>query len=233
MLTKNTGLLIKTKILKDNHLLIKLLTSDDIIISGLVFGGNSSKRKSIYQVGYFIEYIEQIKNINNLPSINAEISKPLITSIFDDKFKSFSILALISIVNIGLYEGQKISGIFNSLRDLIIKINKQKAWLKDYCYWSFDYLKLLGYEVDHLNNDNMKFFNLNTLIFQNKYLDKDSIVFPHELFCKKGKITLETIKAFFIIFNRIFLNNHLHNSYNDMPNDYIRFQKSVMKKLNK
>ena len=79
----------------------------------------------------------------------------------------------------------------------------------------------------------MKFFNLNTLIFQNKYLDKDSIVFPHELFCKKGKITLETIKAFFIIFNRIFLNNHLHNSYNDMPNDYIRFQKSVMKKLNK
>ena len=65
MQSKNLGILIYTKPIKDFDLFIKVLSSNDIIINGIVYGGNSSKKKIIYQPGYFIEYIQFQKNIRS------------------------------------------------------------------------------------------------------------------------------------------------------------------------
>ena len=61
----------------------------------MVYGGNSSKKKLIYQIGYFIEYSIFQKNKNIVPTFNAELTKPFIISIFNDKHKSLSLLAII------------------------------------------------------------------------------------------------------------------------------------------
>ena len=51
------GLIFYTKNIKDNDLYMKVLSSNDYVNSGIVYGGNSSKKKSIYQKGYFIDFI--------------------------------------------------------------------------------------------------------------------------------------------------------------------------------
>ena len=49
---KYQGLILFVKKIKDNDLFIKILAKNDEIFSGLVYGGNSSKKKNIYQSSF-------------------------------------------------------------------------------------------------------------------------------------------------------------------------------------
>ena len=106
---KVEGIIIYSKLIKDNDLFIKVLTKEDKLISGLVFGGNSSKKKIIYQVGYFIEFSLNTKNSNFISFSNACLSKPFISNILLDKFKSYALISIISLLNLSIVEGQKIT----------------------------------------------------------------------------------------------------------------------------
>ena len=88
MQSKNLGLIVYTKPINDYNLYIKILSDHDDIVSGLVYGGNSFKKKSTYQIGYFIEFNQLSKNINSITSIKGEITSPFIGEIFNNKFKS-------------------------------------------------------------------------------------------------------------------------------------------------
>ena len=76
MIDKDEGIIVFSKKIKDNDLFIKILSSNDKIISGIVYGGNSSKKKMIYQTGYFIEFTVFQKNKNTAPTFKAELKKP-------------------------------------------------------------------------------------------------------------------------------------------------------------
>ena len=45
MLNKSKGIIFYSKLIKDNDLYIKVLSSSDEVKSGMVYGGNSSKKK--------------------------------------------------------------------------------------------------------------------------------------------------------------------------------------------
>ena len=64
MTDKLKGLIFYSKNIKDNDLFIKILSSKDEVNQGIVYGGNSSKKKLIYQKGYFIDYSLFQKNTN-------------------------------------------------------------------------------------------------------------------------------------------------------------------------
>ena len=50
----NFGILLYRKVIKQNDLFVKILSKDDQLITGIVYGGNSSKKKNIYQIGYYL-----------------------------------------------------------------------------------------------------------------------------------------------------------------------------------
>ena len=45
MQNKTFGILLYKKIIKENNLFVKILSENDEIITGIVYGGNSSKKK--------------------------------------------------------------------------------------------------------------------------------------------------------------------------------------------
>ena len=144
MYNKNIGIIIYIKKIKDNDLFIRILSENDNIVSGIVYGGNSSKKRFTYQLGYLIEFNQLRKNSNSLNSINGEIISPYVANIYNDKFKSFSLLAIISILNECIYEGAKTSGLFLSVKNLINFINLNKNWLSNFCVWLLYLLKLVN-----------------------------------------------------------------------------------------
>ena len=233
MLNKKIGIIIFTKLIKDNDLYIKIFSDNDDIISGIVYGGNSSKKRLIYQLGYFIEFYQKFKNNNAISSITGELTSPFIVSFFNDKFKAFSLLAIISILNKSLYEGQKINGLFFSLNNLINIIQENQHWLIDFCEWNFYLLKLIGYEIDYIGKNSFQYFNLNSLNFQNKYTDNNTIIFPHELFDGKRNITYESINSFFIIFETVFERNLLNHFNDKIPVSFRNFKELILNTLNK
>jgi len=230
MQSKSEGLILYVKSIKDNDLYIKVLSANDVVLSGLVYGGNSSKKRLTYQLGYLIEFNQQRKNSNFLNTINGEIIGPYVANIYNDRFKSFSLLAIISILNECIYEGAKVNGLFLSVKNLINFINLNKNWLSNYCVWLLYFLKLLGYDIDYNDKEKMKYFNLNSLNFQN-ISNNNSIIFPHDLLNENHTVTYHSIKSFFLIFETVFKKNNLNNYSNEMPINYQNFKISVMKKL--
>ena len=231
MQNKSSGLIIYIKPIKDNDLFIKILSIKDTIVSGIVYGGNSSKRKIIYQPGNFISFNGLQKNVNSIKTIEGEIISPYINNIYNDKFKTFSLIAIISLLNESLYEDEEIEGLYISVLDLIYFINKNEHWVLNFCEWLLIYLKLLGYEINYNYNHNMKYFNLSSLNFQKIYSNHNSILFPFELFKKNNNISYNSLKSFFIIFETVYKKNNLNHYNGEISINYINFKNLILNTL--
>lgn len=230
MENKFKGIIYYSKKIKDNDLFIKILSSNDEINSGIVYGGNSSKNKLIYQNGYFVDFIINKKNENSPPRITAEIIKPLLSNIIQDKYKLNALLSLLSLINISIVEGQNIKGFYKSIYNLIVNIINQKHWIFFYCEWLFYLLQLIGYQVDYQNDIKNKFYD----IAQQKFIFKpniNTIEFPHNLFSNNKDLSFRNINSIFVIFENIFLKNHLDNINYKMPVNFTNFKRIILERL--
>ena len=233
MLKKYKGIIISTKIYKENDLLIKFLSNTDEIITGIVYGGLSKKKRSIYQIGFFLNF-NIVLNTNRPPSINAELSEPFISLISDNKYKLNCLLSTISLINLSIIEGQKIKKIFKVSEDfLTIMINK-KRWIIHYFLFLFNLLKIIGYEIDFNKQINNKYFDLETQEFTENKISK-SVLFPYDLLKNNNYSNLHfnSINNIFIIFESIFINNHLSDINLQLPNQYLLFKKLILDNFNK
>ena len=230
MTNRYKGILFYFKKIKDNDLYIKILASNDQINSGIVYGGNSSKKKLIYQNGYFIDFLFIKKNDHSPPIITADLSKPYIGEIFNDKYKMNALLSILDLINISFFEGQYIKNFYQSVYHLVDKIIYQKHWLVHYCIWLFDLMQLLGYQIDHKKNIENKYFSISNQVFY-KENDINTIEFPHNLFSKNPEVNLKNINLIFSIFENILLTNHLDNVKYKMPITYINFKEMIIKRL--
>ena len=50
MQTKVLGIILYSKLIKEIDLYLKILSQNDQLISGIVYGGSSSKNKALYQI---------------------------------------------------------------------------------------------------------------------------------------------------------------------------------------
>ena len=230
MIDKDEGIIVFSKKIKDNDLFIKVLSSKDKMISGIVYGGNSSKKKSIYQIGYFIDYSLFQKNINIPSTFKAEITKPFISPVFNDRYKSYALLSIVSLVNLSMLEGQKIKDLYLSVKEIVEIIIMKKYWISFYCEWLFKLLKMIGYQIDYENKKNYKFFNFINQEFENINIE-NSIIFPHHILEHSRKVSHSEIRNLFLIFEIIYTKNHLDNINYKMPVNFINFKNLILNYL--
>ena len=230
MQNKFKGIIYYTKKIKDNDLFIKILSSNDEINLGIVYGGNSSKKKLIYQNGYFIDYIINKKNENFPSTITGEIIKPLLSNIIHDKYKLNALLSLLSLINISIVEGQNIKGFYKSIHKLIVNITNEKHWIFFYCEWLFYLLQLIGYQIDYQKDIENKFYDISQQIFINEQ-NVNTIEFPHNLFSDNKELSFRNINSIFLIFENIFSKNHLDNLNYKMPVNFTNFKRIILERL--
>ena len=230
MQKKTKGILIYSKISKENNLFIKFLSEDDEIISGIVYGGYSSKNKILYQLGYFLNFIIIKKNDNSPYSIKGEITSPYISSIINDKYKLSCLIAIVSILNLSLIEGQKIKGIYFESKQIIDLIITKKNWLILFIKFLFNLLRIIGYEVDYKNNSHNSFFDLESIEFK-EHQNNNTLIFPHKLLNNEEKVKFNSVKQAFLLFEEIFQNNHLINMNLKLPVSFINFKYLILEFL--
>ena len=230
MQNKYKGILLFTKIYKENDLFIKFLSNTDEVISGIVYGGLSKKKRNIFQIGFYLNF-EVSSKLNRPSSISAELSQPYFSNIINDKYKLNCLICVTTLINLSIIEGQKINLIYTTINNFLIKMYSNKKWFKEYCIFLFNLLKIIGYEIDFLTFKNYKYFDLKKLEFtQNK--NNNCVIFPHNLL-DKNNITIHPnqVIQIFNIFETIFLNNHLSNFNLSLPNQYHLFKKLIKNKL--
>ena len=224
---KERGILLFSKISSENNLYLKILTQKDEIITGLSFGASTKKKKNIFQIGYFLNVVIKNKNKNFPNSISAELSKPYYHNIFNDKYKLHGLLALVSLLNISIIEGQKVDGLFNLSEDIIKILSKKDKWIVNYFLFLLNLLKLIGYDIDHKQHLSQEFLNLKDLQFTNSNYT-ESVKFPHTLLKKEIQINHDNANSFFLIFETILQNHHLNNMNLNIPINYFKFKKIIL-----
>ena len=228
MQKKSRGILLFTKNYKENDLYVKIFCESNEIISGIVYGGLSKKKRNIYQIGSFIN-INIIMKFNRPPSISGELSYPYMSLIMNDKYKLYCLLSTVSIINLSIIEGQKINNLFTLLETFIINMLEKKKWINSYFLFLFNLLKIIGYEIDYNKNQTYKFFNLDTLEFTNNP-SKSSILFPHNLLDLNSKslYNINSIINIFKIFELVITRHHLSNLNLQLPNQFHLFKKLII-----
>ena len=137
---RERGILLFSKISSENNLYLKILTQNDEIITGLCFGGASKKKRNIYQIGYLLNVTIKNKNKNMPNSISAELSRPFYYNIFNDKYKLQCLLAVVSLLNISIVEGQKINGLFELSEEIIQILANKEKWIVDFFLYQLEFL---------------------------------------------------------------------------------------------
>ena len=229
---KERGILLFCKISSENNLYLKILTQKDEIITGLIFGGSTKKKKNIFQIGYFLNIVIKNKNKNFPNSISAELSKPYFHNIFNDKYKLHGLLAIVSLLNISIIEGQKVAGLFNLSEKIIEILANEKKWIVNYFIFLLNLLKIIGYDIDYQKNFSKDYLNLDNLQFNNSSIT-NSIKFPHSLLNRDKVINLENANSFFKVFEIILQNHHLNNMNLNIPINYFKFKKIILNFLSK
>jgi len=230
MQSKHKGILLFTKIYKENDLFIKFLSDKDHLITGIVYGGLSKKKRNIYQIGNFLDL--NIQQFNNRPTtITAEISDPYISNIINDRYKLNCLLSVTSLINLSIIEGQKVNNIFKISTEFLNFMFYNKKWFKEFCIYLFTLLKIIGYEIDFISSNQYKYFDLNDLEFK-KNITSETLEFPFNAF-KDSNLDLnldESIKIF-KIFETVYVKNHLNNFNLRLPNQYQLFKKLIIDRL--
>lgn len=231
---KDQALIIYIKIINENNLLVKLLTKNNGLCVGIIYGGNSKKNKKIYQIGSYINFNFLQKNENSIASINGELKKPLLTNYFDDKFKLHAILTSCSLLNVAINENQIFKNIYNQTHNLFLSFNN-KHWFYEFSLWMLYFLTELGYGFDWADiNLRKKFLCLNTLQFldkNNSIVSNNNIIeFPYELVLNRI-ITFQQCNLFFIIFEHIIDKQLLSNSSKKTPGIYYDFKNLILESL--
>ena len=228
MLNKYKGIIVSSKVYKENDLLIKFLSDTDELISGIVYGGMSKKKKNIFQSGFFLDLEVNYRN-NRPPTISGELKEPYISSIINDKYKISCLLSIITVLNLSIIEGQKNDKLYEISAEFIKTMILKKRWLMFYFKYNFNFLKIIGYDIDYSRDYKYEYFDLETLDFtKNKSIS--SIYFPYSLFESNNvnNFKLSTIQNFFKIFETILLRNHLSNINLQLPNQYVLFKKLIL-----
>ena len=169
--------------------------------------------------------------LNRPSSINAELSKPFISNIINDKYKLNCLICVTSLVNLSIIEGQKIKNIFYIVENFLLKMFNNRKWFVDFCFFLFQLLKIIGYEIDFSQANKKKYFDLNILEFKNE-ITKTSIEFPYHLLDKNiVKIDNINVSNVFTIFETVYLRHHLSNFNLRLPNQYYLFKKLIIDKI--
>ena len=230
MQRKYKGILLFTKAYKENDLFIKFLSSTDEIITGIIYGGLSRKKRNIIQIGFNLLF-EVSSKPNMPPSIHAELIEPYISVIINDKYKLNCLMSVTSLINLSIIEGQKVKDIYKTSENFLKIMFDNKKWIKEYFIFLFKLLKIIGYEIDLYGNNNKKYFNLETLDFSNTFA-QSSIEFPYHLLDNNlSKIDVYSVNQIFKIFEFVFEKHHLSNFNLSLPNQYQLFKKLIINRI--
>ena len=163
MFWEDEGYLLYKSNYSENSIIVEIFTLSHGKCSGIVYGGSSKSKKTIYQIGNKISVNWRSKGENRLGYFNIELLKPISPAFFDDKRKTICILAAASILKLLLPERQINKKIYKSFDNLLYHFNTDE-WIKLYILWELSLIKELGYEFDNLDEKISSIINKNSKI---------------------------------------------------------------------
>ncbi len=127
MITHGTGILIFKKALNEKGFLLKILTTDDGLISGYAY--NSKKYFGLMQLGNFVAFEKKQKTKEQLGTLSLELLNSFSINLIGNKEKLYSFNYLCELLLQILHEEEKCPSIVDHLKTFLTEPNHKKNLL--------------------------------------------------------------------------------------------------------
>lgn len=159
------GIIIKTSNFKEKDLIIKILSEEGNIKSGLVKSARSKKSSAIYQIGNLVKF-EHIGRESSLGMIKAELDKSFVLKWMMKKNCFMTINSICEISDLLLNNSHNYKDFYQKLKDFLENIDEENV-VEQYLLIEAFLLMKTGY---YDKNDAEKYKNLTNYEFLEKIL---------------------------------------------------------------
>ena len=143
------GIVLSAKKHGENALIIKLLTENHGIYSGVVRYGVSKKVKFMFEPGNLLSITWKARLPEHIGSFKCEVLELYLNNIINKPQHLAALSSHCALEELLLPEREKCQSIFTqSIEFLTILASKTNSWAYDYIRWEINFLKELGFGLD-------------------------------------------------------------------------------------
>ncbi len=139
------GIILSSRRYGETSAIVSILTCEHGRHSGLVRGGDSRRLRPILQTGNIVRCIWRGRLHESLGSFTLELKHATAGILLNDAVLLAGMSSACALINVLVPERENYSRVFSSLVTLLIEIESDISWLKEYVHWEVQLLRELGF----------------------------------------------------------------------------------------
>jgi DNA repair protein RecO (recombination protein O) len=145
---RDTGFVLATRRHGESALIVELLTREHGRHSGLVRGGQSPRRRALFQPGNHILAHWRGRLPEHLGSFDCELVEAYAVRFLDDADRLAGVTAATALLLAALPEREPNAELYQSFAELLAALESKPAWPQHYVEWECGLLAVLGFGLD-------------------------------------------------------------------------------------
>ncbi len=147
---KDTGIIISAKKYSETSLIIKILSAQNGLCSGLVRGATSNKKKiANYQIANLVDFNWKSRTEDGLGFFKIEVMRSYLANIMFNKIKLNCVKSIFYLIQKNIMEREPHEELFYDLSQFLTQSRDEESlFLSKYIKLELELLKMLGYGLD-------------------------------------------------------------------------------------
>ena len=145
---RDTGFVLATRRHGESALIAELLTREHGRHSGLVRGGQSPRRRALFQPGNHILAHWRGRLPEHLGSFDCELVEAYAVRFLDDADRLAAVTAAAALLLAALPEREPNVELYQSFAEMLTALESNQAWPQHYVEWECGLLAMLGFGLD-------------------------------------------------------------------------------------
>ncbi|HEX3537381.1 MAG TPA: DNA repair protein RecO [Stellaceae bacterium] len=145
---RDVGFVLAARRHGEGGLIVELLTAEHGRHAGLVRGGQSPRRRALFQPGNLLAAHWRGRLPEHLGSFECELVRAYAAPLIDDPDRLSSLAAAAALAAAAVPEGEPHGDVYASFAGLIAALDSGDDWARHYVGWERDLLAALGFGLD-------------------------------------------------------------------------------------
>jgi DNA repair protein RecO (recombination protein O) len=144
---QDTGFVLTARRHGETALIVELLTADRGRHAGLVRGGQSPRRRALFQLGNLVAASWRGRLPEHLGQLDCELVRAHAARFLDDPDRLAALAAAAAVLNTALPEREPHRDVYDAFAALVVALDSAE-WAQYYVAWERDLLAALGFGLD-------------------------------------------------------------------------------------
>lgn len=145
---KNKSIILSVKKYGETSVLLRVFSYEHGVYSGVMRGGNSSKKRGMLQAGNLVDATWQARLAEQLGSLSCELLEARAAFIMMDELRLCALSSLLALIELSLPERHPYPALYQSIDSFLQQLCHGQNWQVDYVFLEQKILAETGFGLD-------------------------------------------------------------------------------------